>query len=297
MPFDGILPSVVSGKSDIGASCINVTEERAKSVLFSEPYYEELGAILYRPESIAALAVPESPQSAETDQEFSLITWVKEAFHKNLIIEDRWKLIASGLGVTMIIALMAQAVSTFLAVPGCYILTRKNRFISRLGKLYCGLIYGLPAITILLISYYIVFGHSQINPILIAVAAFSLISAADIANEFAAAMDTVSKTEIEAARAVGFSSISAFWLIVFPQALKRALPSYTVGFVKLVKSTAFVGYIAIQDMTRAADIIRSRTFDAYFPILFTALIYLVITTACIAIFKFILIKCNAQAVS
>jgi polar amino acid transport system substrate-binding protein len=285
MQLNALLPAVVSGVCDVGASAISITEERAKSVSFSDSYYEETASVIYR------------IQPSEDAAGFSISEWLKEAVQKNLVTEDRWKLIAAGLFVTMQIALLSQLFSTLFAFPLCFLLIRKRRIFRLLGRLYCGLIYGLPAITLLLISYYIIFGKSSVNPIYIAVAAFSLICAADIASSFAQSIGTVNKTEIEAARAIGFSSFGAFWLIVFPQALKQTLPSYTVGFVQLVKSTALVGFIAIQDMTRAADIIRSRTFDAYFPILFTALIYLVITTVCVVIFNFFLKCINAGNVS
>ena len=80
--------------------------------------------------------------------------------------------------------------------------------------------------------------------------------------------------------------------VTLPQSIKRALPGYTNGFVELVKATAIVGYIAIQDLTRAGDIIRSRTYDAYFPLLFIALIYLIVTTICVQLFKSIVKKVN-----
>jgi polar amino acid transport system substrate-binding protein len=147
-------------------------------------------------------------------------------------------------------------------------------------------------LTLLLVSYYIIFGKSDISPIFVAVCAFAMVNGASIARGFAGAIDTVDITEVEAARAIGFGAFDTFRLVVFPQAVRRFLPSYMSGFVELVKGTAIVGYIAIQDLTRAGDIIRSRTFDAYFPILFSALIYLVITTVCIAIFNLMIGKTN-----
>jgi len=74
--------------------------------------------------------------------------------------------------------------------------------------------------------------------------------------------------------------------------VRRALPGYTNGFVELVKATAIVGYIAIQDLTRAGDIIRSRTYDAYFPLLFVGMIYLIVTTICVQLFKVIVKRIN-----
>jgi ABC-type amino acid transport system permease subunit len=116
-----------------------------------------------------------------------------------------------------------------------------------------------------------------------------------VAQNLKGAIGTVDPVEIEAARSMGFSAYGAFRAVTLPQAVRTALPAYTNGFVELVKGTAIVGYIAIQDLNRAGDIIRSRTYDAYFPILLTAAIYLVVTTICVQGFKFLVKKVNRRA--
>jgi polar amino acid transport system substrate-binding protein len=113
-----------------------------------------------------------------------------------------------------------------------------------------------------------------------------------IGEVLAGAIETIDPTEIEAARASGFTAAGAFMTVTLPQAVKRALSPYLTNFVNLMKETAIVGYVAIQDLMRASDIIRSRTYDAYFPLLFAALIYLVVTTVFILIFKAIIKKVN-----
>jgi polar amino acid transport system substrate-binding protein len=276
--FNEILTSVVSGKADIGLSGISITEERKKTMRFSDPYYFMPYAILYKPSKV---------ENAVQSGESSFIARVKDSVYKNLIVENRWKLIAEGLFVTIEISLLSQILATLFAAVVCYLLTRKNRIVSSVANFYCALLARLPMLTLLLVSYYIIFRNSNVNPVLVAVCAFAMVSGTSIAGGFAGAMDTVDLTEIEAARAVGFGAFAAFRLIVFPQAIRRFLPSYMGGFIDLVKGTAIVGYIAIQDLARAGDVVRSRTFDAYFPILFSALIYLVITTVCIEIFKLV----------
>jgi polar amino acid transport system substrate-binding protein len=176
----------------------------------------------------------------------------------------------------------------------CFLLTRKNKFARGIAKFYCGFIHGTPEVTLLMVAYYIVFGHSHIDGYLVAVAAFALVCGSSVAGGLSGAIDTVDKTEIEAARALGFSPVGTFMKVTLPQAVRRALPGYTENFVGLVKSTAVVGYIAIQDLTRATDIIRSRTFDAYFPVIFSALIYLVLTTLLIVAIKIIVKKVNGR---
>jgi len=140
-------------------------------------------------------------------------------------------------------------------------------------------------VVLLMISYYIIFGKTDVKAMLIAVCAFALVEGAGVASNLKGAIDTVDTVEIEAARSLGFTAFGAFLTVTLPQAVKRALPAYCAGFIELVKATAIVGYIAIQDLTRAGDIIRSRTYDAFFPLLFVAVIYLIVTSVCVYLFK------------
>ena len=144
----------------------------------------------------------------------------------------------------------------------------------------------------MMITYYIIFGSTKISNILIAIVAFTIVTGAAVAQNLKGAIETVDPVEIEAARSIGFSAFKAFTTVTLPQAVRRAMPAYTNGFVELVKATAIVGYIAIQDLTRAGDIIRSRTYDAYFPLLFVAVIYLIVTAVCVQVFKLIIKKVN-----
>jgi polar amino acid transport system substrate-binding protein len=276
MPFDAILPSVQSGKYDLAVGCITITEERSNSVLFTDPVYFERSNVVYR------------MGSAEAVTENTFIKYIKDAVNRNLIEDNRYKLIIRGLIVTMIITVSSMFAGTLLGGIVAYFLTRKNRLAKRAAKLAAGLINGLPTVTLLMVAYYIIFGSSQINNVVIAVATFSVIMGIRIGEILAGAIETIDKTEIEAARASGFTAFGAFMTVTLPQAVKRALSPYLTSFVSLMKETAIVGYVAIQDLMRASDIIRSRTYDAYFPLLFAAFIYLTVTTIFILLFKAII---------
>ena len=282
--FGGYIPLVMSGKADIGIDAYYITEERKQSVLFSEPYAEDLCAVLYLKPVVAG-----SSQGSESG---GFISWLKTGIERNLLTDNRWQMVLNGLGVTMTIAFFAQIIGTVFGCFVCWVLTRKNRFVNLLGRFYCGLIHGTPVVVLLMITYYIIFGSTTISNVVIAIAAFSMVVGASVAQNLKGAIETVDPVEIEAARSIGFSAFRAFLTVTFPQAVKRALPVYTNGFVELVKATAVVGYIAIQDLTRAGDIIRSRTYDAFFPLLFIALIYLLVTTVCVQLFKLIIRKVN-----
>jgi polar amino acid transport system substrate-binding protein len=276
MAFDALLPSIQSGKYDVAIGLITITEERSKSVLFTDPVYYERSGVIYK------------MKSAETVSENGFITYIKDAVNRNLIEDNRYKLIIRGLVVTMIITVSSMFAGTLLGGIVAYFLTRKNRYAKRAAKLVAGLINGLPTVTLLMVAYYIIFGSSQINNVIIAVATFSVIMGIRIGEILAGAIETIDKTEIEAARASGFTALGAFMTVTLPQAVKRALSPYLTSFVNLMKETAIVGYVAIQDLMRASDIIRSRTYDAYFPLLFAAFIYLTVTTIFILIFKAII---------
>jgi len=276
MTFDAIIPYVLSGRADMSACLHTITTERADALYFGMPTVVTQ-AVLIVPGDIEGII----------DSGGGLIDWFRTGIQRNLITDNRWKLITNGLGVTMTISLASQFFGTLFACFVCYILTRRNKFVNGIGRFFCGLIDGLPIVVILLIAYYIVFGSTQISNVFVAITAFTVIMGSNIAQGLKGAIDTVDTVEIEAARSIGFTAFRAFLLVTLPQAVRRAMPGYTKGFVELVKVTAVVGFIAIQDLTRAGDIIRSRTFDAYFPLLFVALIYLFITTLCVLLFKYI----------
>ncbi|MCL2100746.1 MAG: ABC transporter permease subunit [Fibromonadales bacterium] len=286
MSYGGILLYVSSGKADISAASFDLTEERKQSAIMSDGINKLLAVLVVKRTD---LALP-----TETKTENAFITWVKTGVERNLITENRWKMISNGLGVTMLISIAAQFFGTIFACLICFLLLRNNKFIRWLANLYCGFIYGTPAVVLLMITYYIIFGSVDISNILVAIAAFTMVNGAVIAQNLKGAIETIDTVEIEAARSIGFSSFKAFATITLPQAVRRALPAYTNGFVELVKATAIVGFIAIQDLTRAGDIIRSRTYDAYFPLIFIALIYLIVTTICVQLFKLIIKKINNE---
>jgi polar amino acid transport system substrate-binding protein len=283
MEFSALIPAVTGGKADMAISSVSITEERQESVLFSNSFYDDQQGIITL--KIPAGAEASSVGAAGSQTGAGFTAWLKSAIYRNLVTENRWKMILDGIGVTMTISLLAQVFGTLLGGILCFVLMHKNRLLSGLGRLYCNLIRGLPLVVLLMISYYIIFGKTDVTAMLIAVCAFALVEGAAVASNLKGAIDTVDTVEIEAARSLGFTAWGAFQKVTLPQAVKRALPAYCAGFIELVKATAIFGYIAIQDLTRAGDIIRSRTYDAFFPLLFVAAIYLIVTSICVYLFK------------
>ena len=144
------------------------------------------------------------------------------------------------------------------------------------AAVYIWCLRGVPVLVVLMIIYYVVFASFHVRPILVAAVAFGLNAAAYIAEMLRSAILSVDRGQLEAGVAGGFTRAQAFRLIVLPQALRQVLPVYKGEVISLFKMTSVVGYIAVQDITKAGDIIRSRTVDAFIPLLVTAAIYLVL---------------------
>jgi len=276
MPFNSLLMAVSSGRVMAGASCIMITEERARQVAFSDPYYETGVCIIalnsyINKENAAEFIPPESP-----GDKTGFFSGIKKSFHNNLVLEDRYKLVLDGLKVTVIISILAAILGTILGGAVCSMRMSASRFISSFAKVYIAFFRGTPVLVLLMIIFYVVFASVHISPVLVAVIAFGLNFAAYAAEIFRTSINSIGKGQKEAGIAGGFTRTQTFTHIILPQAMRHALPVYKGEFISMVKATSVVGYIAVQDITRVSDIIRSRTFDAFFPLLVATVIYLVL---------------------
>jgi len=265
MDFSGIIPGIASGKIDL-AFGLGYSEERAKSIRFLSPM-----------STFSSVATVKSADYVGTASDDTFLSSLKDSFHKTFLVEDRYKMILQGLWVTIIISLLSVLLGSLLGVLVCAMRRSRTRFLSGLAQIYIRLIQGVPIVLLLMILYYILFAKVDIDPVLIAVVGFSLNFAAYASEIFRIAIDATDRGQLEAAYALGFSKYAGFFKVTLPQALRHILPIYKGEFVSMVKMTSVVGYIAIQDLTKMSDIIRSRTFDAFFPLFATAFIYFVLT--------------------
>ena len=133
----------------------------------------------------------------------------------------------------------------------------------------------MPMVVLLMVLYYLIFASVDIHAVIVAIIGFSLNFAAYAGEMLRTGIDSIPKGQREAALALGFNRFQSFTKVILPQALRQILPIYRGEFINMLKSTSIVGYIAIQDLTKASDIIRSRTYEAFFPLIATALIYFV----------------------
>ncbi len=276
--FDAILPAVSSGKCDFAGSCITITEERRESVLFSDADYEGGSVLVCREQSENSITSREQPVDTAGDEvpggdENGFIIRLKDSFNKTFIRENRYLLFLSGLGTTVLIALLSIVLGSVLgyAVYLCYY---------RGGKVFCAatdlivrITENTPMVMILMILYYIIFSNSDMSGMWVAVIGFTVVFAGSVIDLFKMGVGAVDRGQREAALALGYTENGAFMRMILPQAAYHFLPGYKSAVVRIIKETAIVGYIAVQDLTKVSDIIRSRTYEAFFPLIVSAVIY------------------------
>ena len=202
---------------------------------------------------------------------------LRTSIEDNLIKEDRYLLIWKGLQTTVLISILATIFGTLLGALVCYLRMSPRRWLSVPAGIYISLLRGLPVLVLLMLIFYVVFASIDISPVLVAVVAFGMNFAAYVSEMFRTGIEGVDRGQSEAGIAMGFTPTSTFLHIVMPQALLRILPVYKGEFISLVKMTSIVGYIAVEDLTKASDLIRSRTFDAFFPLVLVAILYFLVS--------------------
>ena len=261
MDFSGIVPSVTAGKVDFACSGVAYTAERAESVLFSEPTYESSSVI-------AVLKAEETGGFFWTD--------IQSSFEKTFIREDRWRLFADGVLTTLQITALSILFGTLLGF-GVFMLCRNGSPVANgVTRFSVWLVQGMPMVVLLMILYYIIFGSVAISSTAVAVAGFTLTFGSSVYGLLKIGVGTVDNGQYEAAYALGYSNSRTFFRIILPQALPHVLPAYKGEIVGLIKATAIVGYIAVQDLTKMSDIVRSRTYEAFFPLIAVTVIYFVL---------------------
>ena len=211
--------------------------------------------------------------------EIGMLQTLQDRFVTNFIADDRWKYILEGLGVTLRVTFFAVLIGIVIGfmvavVRSTYDRTGKLKVLNLFCKLYLTVIRGTPVVVQLLIIYFVIFGSSDISKTLVAVMAFGLNSGAYVAEIFRSGIMSIDNGQFEAGRSLGFNYVQTMVHIIMPQAFKNVLPALGNEFIVLLKETSVSGYIALQDLTKAGDIIRSRTYDAFMPLIDVALIYL-----------------------
>lgn len=216
---------------------------------------------------------------------------IADSFTKTFITDDRWLQILKGLGVTLEITFFALLIGVAIGflvaiirsthdmnlanrkcrVFGDYVL----KIVNAICNIYITVIRGTPVVIQLMIMYYIIFASSR-EGIVAAIISFGINSGAYVAEIVRSGIMSIDRGQFEASRSLGFNYSSTMVHVIIPQAFKNVLPALGNEFIVLLKETSVAGYVALQDLTYVGNLIRSRTYEAFFPLITVAVIYLVI---------------------
>ena len=213
---------------------------------------------------------------------------LQERFIFNFIESNRWKYLWDGLGATLKVTFFALLVGVCIGIVVAIIRSTHDKNIKDMkgaskailkvldliARVYLTVIRGTPVVVQLMIMYYVVMVSST-NKILVATLAFGMNSGAYVAEIFRSGIMSIDNGQFEAGRSLGFNFVQTMRYIIIPQAFKNVLPALANEFIVLLKETSVSGYVALHDLTKGGDIIRSRTYDAFMPLIGVAIIYLV----------------------
>lgn len=201
---------------------------------------------------------------------------ILERIYKILIENNRYLLILQGIKTTMIIVAFSCLFGVIIAAIVCYMRLSKNKIISGIARLYISFFRGIPIVLLLTLVYYVVFAGVNISSEIVSIVVFSLYHSAYVAEIFRSGLSSINPGQIIAAKALGFKKTQIFPYILFPQVVRVIFPVYKGELMTLVKLTSVVGYIGVCDLTRSVDIIRSQTFDAFWPLVIAIILYFII---------------------
>ncbi|MBQ4513353.1 MAG: transporter substrate-binding domain-containing protein, partial [Anaerolineaceae bacterium] len=277
MEFSVILSSVQSGKALFGTGSIMITKERAESVDFL-PYYPAAFVLLVRTAEFAEKINTPTVSKLDTDKSGFSEAWesIKSSFEKTFIREDRWKLFLEGIRNTLIITVLSVIFGTILGFILFMLCRNGNPLANRITGICTWIVQGMPGVVLLMILFYVIFGSVAIDGIVVAVIGFTLTFGASVFGLLKIGVGAIDTGQYEAAYALGYSNTRTFFRIILPQAIPHVMGAYKGEIVGLLKATAIVGYIAVQDLTKMGDIVRSRTYEAFFPLIAVTIIYFIL---------------------
>ena len=268
MSTDSLVPAIQSGKADFVGSALSITPEREESVFFSEPYCVSDVVLVI----LKSGAVVEGEAVAE-NEEGGFLGGLRTSFEKTFVREDRWKLFLKGLLTTLSITLLSILIGTLLGFLTFMLCRNGNRVANGIARVGMWLIQGMPTVVLLMIFYYIIFGTLAIGGTTVAIICFTLIFGTGVFALLKTGVGTVDLGQYEASYALGYSNRRTFFKVILPQALPHVVSTYKGEITGLLKASSVVGYIAVQDLTKMGDIVRSRTYEAFFPLIAVAIIY------------------------
>lgn len=207
---------------------------------------------------------------------------IGENFYNSVIYDNRYKYILEGLLNTILIAFLAVIIGIIIGslvaiIRHYHDSTGKMKIGCKIATIYVNIIRGTPVLLQLMIIYYVIFKSVNISIVLVGVLAFGINSGAYVSEIIRSGIISIDKGQMEAGYALGLNYSKIMRYIILPQAIKNVLPALGNEFITLLKETSAGAYIGILELTKASDIIASRTYDYFFPLIIIAFIYLIMT--------------------
>ena len=261
------LAGISSGTYDFMADVAKLTEEREGKIYVSDALLNDSDYMVVKAEG-RLITVPKAVVFFQN---------LKTKIMKSLIESGHYKLLVSGLFVTLGLTLLAITVGTIFGALICFMRMSSSPFLNACASLYIRIFRGVPLLVLMLVLYYIVFKDLAMSAFQVSAIAFILDFSAYSSEIFRSGISAVPGDQAMAARALGFGKVHGFRKVILPQALINIIPVYSGQCISTLKMTSIAGYISVEDLTKASDIIRSRTYEAFFPLLITAVIYFLLS--------------------
>lgn len=275
--FQSVQAGFATGKYDLLVYGMEWREETAEILNYTDPIMtDDVHAVILKSRYAGAEQETAAEDSLPVSKAEKFWRGLLGSLDKNFVREDRWKSLLSGLGVTVSLSVLSILLGTVLGGLICAMRMSRHPLPNAFARIYIRWLQGMPIVLMLLILYYVVFSKSGVQAFWVCVLGFSLDFSAYASEMFRSGIQAVPLGQQKAARALGFQPSVAFRHVVFPQMVIHCLPVYVGQVISTVKLTSVAGYISVMDLTRVSDLIRSRTYEAFFPLIVTALVYFLV---------------------
>lgn len=219
----------------------------------------------------------------------SMLESLKTGLYQTFILDDNYLYFVRGIRITLLVTVLALIIGLVLGITIAIVRTshdqqsaykKKNPvlgFFNAICKIYLTVIRGTPTMVQLLIMWFVIMAslrQTDGNMILCAVLTFGINSGAYIAEIVRSGIMAVDPGQMEAGRSLGLNYATTMTSVVLPQAFKNALPALVNEFITLLKETSIVTVIGLKDLTKGAQIIQGKTYQALVPYFAIAIIYL-----------------------
>lgn len=212
--------------------------------------------------------------------EVILLDALKQKFFQTFVYESRWQFFLDGFLMTLLLTFASFLGGTILGALLCGLRMIPRKGVQKAVQWLTNLLVQLPTLVLLMVFVYVIFSSTSLSVVMVVIFGLMLKCGAYLSEIFYTAVIGVKEGQAEAARSLGMTKLQAFLYITFPQSLQSAIPLYKNQFIITLQETSLVGTLAVQDITKASNIVTSRTLDAFFGLILISVVYLLIGFVC-----------------